>query len=170
MFVYEEAWDYQGYLNSDLLEYKEKQEKIFEKIQLSNNSITMIKNIKVTVNLVVFAEVYCPDCRAIIPYIEKIRQLNSKINVSIFPRTGNETYLVAHSAQAKIPTVLMEDLRRGEDNFVPVYEEFPEFIKEELKNIKNDEEKNDLINTFRKGLRNEKLEEYLVEKILDILK
>ena len=32
MLVYEEAWDYNGYLESDLLEYREKQEKIFEKI------------------------------------------------------------------------------------------------------------------------------------------
>ena len=41
MFVYEEAWDYNGYLESDLLEYREKQEKIFEKIELKQENIKM---------------------------------------------------------------------------------------------------------------------------------
>ena len=60
MFVYEEAWDYNGYLESDLLEYREKQEKIFEKIELKQENIKKIKAIQNTVNLVVFAEIYCP--------------------------------------------------------------------------------------------------------------
>ena len=134
MLVYEEAWDYNGYLESDLLEYREKQEKIFEKIELSQKNIKKIKGIHNTVNLVVFAEIYCPDCRALIPYIEKIKNLNSKINVSIFPRKGNENYLTAHSKEGKIPTILMEDLKKGDEIFVPVFEEFPDKIKNEICN------------------------------------
>ena len=38
MFVYEEAWDYNSYLESDLIEYKEKQEKIYEKFYRTDKS------------------------------------------------------------------------------------------------------------------------------------
>ncbi len=169
MFVYEEAWDYNGYLESDLLEYKEKQEKIFSKIELSDNNIKKIKKIHNTVNLVVFAEVYCPDCRALVPYIEKIRSLNNKINVSIFPRKGNENYLTAHSKEGKIPTVLMEDLKKGDEIFVPILEEFPEKIKSEILSLTNEEEKSNFIYEYRTGHRNNEIENYLVEKILKIL-
>ena len=169
MFVYEEAWDYSGYLESDLLEYKEKQEKIFSKIELDDKNIKKIKKIHNTVNLVVFAEVYCPDCRALLPYIEKIRSLNSKINVSIFPRKGNENYLTAHSKEGKIPTVVMEDLKKGDEIFVPILEEFPEKIKNEILSLTDEDEKSKLIYEYRTGHRNNEIENYLVEKILKIL-
>ena len=169
MFVYEEAWDYNGYLESDLLEYREKQEKIFEKIELKQENIKKIKAIQNTVNLVVFAEIYCPDCRALVPYIEKIRSLNSKINVSIFPRKGNENYLTAHSKEGKIPTVLMEDLKKGDEIFVPILEEFPEEIKNEISAFSEETEKSNLVYEYRTGHRNNEIENYLVEKILKIL-
>ena len=51
MLVYEEAWDYNSYLDSDLLEYKEKQEKIFDKISLNQKNIKKIKGINKIVNL-----------------------------------------------------------------------------------------------------------------------
>lgn len=169
MLVYEEAWDYEGYLDSDLLEYKEKQEKIFEKISLDKKSIKRLKSINEIVNLVVFAEIYCPDCRALIPFVEKIRTVNSQINVSIFPRKGNEKFMLNHSEEARIPTVLMEDLKKGDEVFVPIFEEFPSDLKKELKVLENEKEKEGLIHEYRTGKRNAEIEEFLLNQIFKVL-
>lgn len=162
MFVYEEAWDYNSYLESDLIEYKEKQEKIYEKINFSESSIKKIHQIDTTINLVIFAELYCPDCRALIPFVEKLRLLNSKINISIFPRKGNEVYLSKHSLNASIPTILMEDLKDGKENFITIFDEFPPLIKEEFSKL-NEEDKEKAIYDYRTGKRNLEIENYLVD-------
>lgn len=169
MLVYEEAWDYNSYLDSDLLEYKEKQEKIFEKISLSKENIEKIEGINKIVNLVIFAEIYCPDCRALIPFVEKIRNLNSHINISIFPRKGNEEYLIKHTGVARIPTVLMEDLQKGDEIFVPIFEEFPSNIRKQLDYLEYPSEKEKLIYDYRTGKNNREIEDFLVKKILELL-
>lgn len=169
MLVYEEAWDYNGYLDADLLEYKEKQEKIFDKIILDKKNVKKIKSINKIVNLVVFAEVYCPDCRALIPYIEKIRTLNENINVSIFPRKGNEAFMEKHTGVARIPTVLMEDLKKGDEEFVSIFEEFPIDFKKELEALELEEDKEKFVYDYRTGKRNQEIEEFLMKKIFEVL-
>ena len=62
-------------------EYSEKQLKIMDKITLSNETIKKINSIDKEINILVVAQVYCPDCRAIIPFIEKFSELNNKIKV-----------------------------------------------------------------------------------------
>ncbi len=167
MFVYEEAWDYKGNLNSDLADYKIKQEKIYDRIELKEENIEKIKNIKSTINIVVFAEIYCPDCRALIPFIEKFNRLNEKINLNIFPREGNEKYLEIHSELSRIPLVLIEDIQKGEDEFVNIFEERLPSINEKLSELEKSEEKDDLIYRWRTGKFNEELEEYLIKRILE---
>lgn len=169
MLVYEEAWDYNGYLDSDLLEYKEKQEEIFSKIELDKKSIKKIKGIKSIVNLVIFAEIYCPDSRALIPFIEKIRVLNNHINISIFPRKGNEAFMEHYSNTPKIPTILMEDLKKGDENFVMIFEEFPEVTKVEIESKTDEADKIKLIYDYRTGRRNSEIESILIEGILKTL-
>lgn len=169
MLVYEEAWDYNSYLDSDLMEYKEKQERIFEKISLSQKNTKKIKEINKIVNLVIFAEIYCPDCRALIPFVEKIRSLNNHINISIFPRKGNEEYLIRHTGVAKIPTVLMEDLQKGDEIFISIFDEFPTKIREQLDTLEYPSEKEKLIYDYRIGKYNEEIENFLVEKIIALL-
>lgn len=167
MFVYEEAWDYNGYLDSDLAEYKLKQEKIYDRIVLKEENIEKIKKIKSIINIVVFAEIYCPDCRALIPFVEKFNRLNEKINLNIFPREGNEKYLEIHSEASRIPLVLVEDIQKGEDEFVNIFEERLPSINEELLQAHSTDAKDELIYRWRTGKFNEELEEYLVKRILE---
>ncbi len=167
MFVYEEAWDYTGYLNSDLAEYRIKQEKIYNKIELKKENIEKIKNIKSIINVVVFAEIYCSDCRALVPFVEKISRLNERINLNIFPREGNEKYLEIHSEASKIPLVLVEDIQKGEDEFVNIFEERLPSVNEKLEEIESDSEKDELIYKWRTGKFNEELEKYLVKRIME---
>lgn len=169
MFVYEEAWDYEGYLNSDLLEYKLKQERIFEKLQLKAENIKKIQNIKNTVNVVIFAEIYCPDCRAVVPFLEKFSRINENITINIFPREGNREYISFHSQNSYIPLVLVEDTKKGEDEFVRILEESLPQVIEKYKSVENIEERRKIIYEFRTGQMNDELENYLVNKILEII-
>jgi len=167
MFVYEEAWNYEGYLNSDLLEYKVKQEKIFDKIELSLETQKKIKLIKNTVNIVIFAEIYCPDCRAVVPFLEKFSRLNNNFNINIFPREGNKSYISKHSKFSYIPLVLLEDISKGEDEFVNILEGSLPRIMSKMDNSVS-KEREEAIYEFRTGKNNLELENYLIDKILEI--
>lgn len=169
MFVYEEAWDYDSYLESDLAEYKEKQEKIFERINLHEDTVKKLEEINSIVNIVVFAEIYCPDCRALIPYLEKFARKNEKININIFPRKGNEKYVERHSKESKIPLVLVEDFQKGEEEFETIFEEVLPSVKKELDENKDILEKERIVYEFRTGKRNEELEKYLMERIIQVI-
>ena len=63
----------------------------------------------------------------------------------------------------------MEDLKKGDEIFVPILEEFPEEIKNEISAFSEETEKSNLIYEYRTGHRNNEIENYLVEKILKIL-
>lgn len=169
MFVYEEAWDYEGYLNSDLLEYRRKQEKVFDEINLSQDTEEKIRGIKNLVNVVIFAEIYCPDCRVVIPYLEKFARLNENITINIFPREGNKSYISFHSKNSYIPLVLVEDTKRGEDEFVRIFEESLPSVIEKYKNTEDESERRNIIREFRSGKMNDELERHLLKSILDII-
>lgn len=167
MFVYEEAWNYEGYLNSDLLEYKVKQEKIFDKIKLSLDTENKLKLIKTTVNIVIFGEIYCPDCRAVVPFLEKFARVNPNININIFPREGNKAYMSKHSKVSYIPLVLIEDISKKEGEFINILEGSLPRIMKMLENL-DPKEREETIYKFRIGKNNEELENYLIDKILEI--
>lgn len=169
MFVYEEAWDYEGYLNSDLLEYRRKQEKAFDEISLSRDTEEKIRSIKNLVNIVIFAEIYCPDCRRVVPFLEKFARLNENITVNIFPREGNKSYISFHSENSFIPLVLVEDTKRGEDEFVRILEESLPSVIEKYKNTEDETERKNIIGEFRSGKMNVELEGYLLKRIMDII-
>jgi thiol-disulfide isomerase/thioredoxin len=131
MLKYEEAWNYNEYLRSSLIEYREKQEKIFSKISLKQENIEKIRKIKTKVNIVAFAEIYCPDCRAVIPFLEKVRQENDNIDLYIFPREENEHYLAKITNESRIPSVFIEDIEKEELNLI--YEEILPDLKSKIK-------------------------------------
>ncbi|TDT71827.1 thioredoxin-like protein [Hypnocyclicus thermotrophus] len=168
MLKYEEAWNYNEYLRSSLIEYRKKQEKIFSKISLKKENIKKIKNIKTKVNIVVFAEIYCPDSRAVIPFLEKTRQENENIDLYIFPREGNEHYLSKITNETKIPSIFIEDIEQEE--LCLIYEEILPDLKFKIKeHILRDEKDiaQEIIYNYRIGKYNDQLEEYLVNKIIE---
>ena len=63
---------FQDYLKfSDNEEYSQKQLKIIDKITLSEETEKAVKSINKEIKILCLAQVYCPDCRAIVPFMKK---------------------------------------------------------------------------------------------------
>ena len=63
---------FEKYLNSEGdTENKERQLKIINKIILSDESVQKIKNINKEIKILAVAEIYCPDCRAVVCFCDK---------------------------------------------------------------------------------------------------
>ena len=70
---------FEKYLNSEGdTENKERQLKIINKIILSDESVQKIKNINKEIKILAVAEIYCPDCRAVVCVMGKIYLKNDK--------------------------------------------------------------------------------------------
>jgi hypothetical protein len=167
MLKFEEAWDYNEYLISSLKEYHVKQSKIYDKISLDPDVINKIKELRINTNIIVFAEIHCPDSRVVIPILEKMRLENDKINLYIFPRTGNEKYMELHTENSKMPSIMIEDIGLGEDELVLIYEEFLPSFKKTVESSEADK-KEDLIYQYRTGSHNNEIQHFLIDEILKI--
>ncbi len=173
MLKLEEAWDYEDYIGSALHEhYKTAQHKMFEKLSLTKEVEDDLSKIDTLTNIFVFGEVSSPDCRVIIPILEKMRRTNQNINLYIFPRKGNEKFLSLNTEEDKIPSVMVEDVGNEDllsEGLILILEEFPETLKLDLSG-KGSEEKQELISSFRNGELSEIVQKELMNKILKIIK
>lgn len=167
MLKLEEAWDYNEYLISSLKEYHLKQDEIYEKISLTEEVIEKVKEIRINTNIIVFAEIYCPDSRIVLPLVEKMRQINDRLNVYIFPRAGNEKYMELHTEHSKIPSIMVEDIGLPEDELILIYEEFLPSFKKDLE-LSAETERGNLISKYRTGNYNNEIQNYLIHEILKI--
>lgn len=109
--LYLQGIDYDKYLNSKGASEKEKSEKIYNDIVLTDEEIKKIEEVKEKVNILAFAEVWCPDCIVSVPGLKKLNDINSLIDFSVVGREGNEEYLEEYKEdnKAKIPTFLIMD-------------------------------------------------------------
>ncbi len=84
-------------------------------LNLSSEAVTDVLKTKIlaveSANIVVFAEVWCPDCMINVAALEVIHQLNSNIKYSIVTRSGHEEELksITPDHSAKIPTFVSVD-------------------------------------------------------------
>ncbi|MDR2136773.1 MAG: thioredoxin family protein, partial [Synergistaceae bacterium] len=62
------------------------------------------------ITLVVFADIGCPDCRAVLPFLGKIPRINPKISV-VFGEwnAASESFLQQRLGTGRVPTVLALD-------------------------------------------------------------
>ena len=142
--------NYNDYLkfNEDI--YAEKQEKILPKVVIDYDTTNKIKKISKTIHLMVFGEPYCPDCRAVVAVLEKIRSCNPNyINIEYIPRKGNETRLKTIS-EGKIPTIFLVDGTK----LTTIISERPDSVK---KLIEESENPNETIYNFRTGKYNNEI-------------
>lgn len=158
----ENGMNYEEYLDSSLEEYKEKQLKIEGFIELEDDTIEKLKNIKNERNILVFAETYCPDSREVMAVLNEMKKY-VKINLYIFPRKDNEDELKKITGYAKIPTLIKLDKNKNitGDYFI----EFPDKFRDILKN-KTETEIKDKIHEFRRGKYNDLILEEIINKIL----
>jgi len=102
---------FEEFVNTDTSTYKEKTLEIYDFINFDDEYIEKIKSINKVVNVLVCAEMWCPDCMINVPVLEKMRKLNSNINISIVKKEGNESFFSKYTQGGviKIPTFVFYD-------------------------------------------------------------
>ncbi len=125
--------EFDHFILGDDESYKEKALEIYENIKIDENLVDRIKSINKKINVLVFAEIWCPDCVINLPALKKICDLNPNIIMKILPREGNEKYMEDHkiNGKAKIPTFVFMD---QDFNSIGSFIEIPDIIKEIVSN------------------------------------
>lgn len=159
--LYENGIAYEEFMSQDDGAYQEKILEIYNNIEIDNTLLDKINSIHKEINVLVFAEIWCPDCVINLPALKKICDLNKAINMKVVAREGNEEYLDDYKVdgKAKIPTFIFMDA-----DFKPLgtFIEIPQVIGEIL--AKGDQV--DIIVTKRKYRKGE----FTQETIKDIIK
>lgn len=134
----------------------------YEKTSLSEGAKEKLGKLISSRKVVGFSEGYCPDCVAVLPYMERMKEENKNIDFTIKHKTGNEEALVEVAGESRIPLLISFD-ENGEP--LSVFLEFPEKLKAEMRSAAI-EDKKELVVKFRSGAYNNLIEEAL----LDLLK
>ncbi|KNF07948.1 hypothetical protein CLPU_10c00020 [Gottschalkia purinilytica] len=127
--LFDEGLTFDEFIKTDTGSYREKTLEILDKITFEEEYINKIKSIKHKVNILVCAEMWCPDCMINLPVIQKMKQYNNNIEISIIEKEGNEEFFkeFCPSEKIKIPTFIIYD-----ENFkeLGTFIEHPKALKE----------------------------------------
>ncbi|WZL72775.1 thioredoxin family protein [Clostridiaceae bacterium 35-E11] len=158
--LFKKGLSFMEFVNQDKDTYKEKTLEIYENIVVDPAVENEIKTVDRLVNVLVFAEIWCPDCMINVPALQKMADINPNFVLAIVSREGNESYMDNYkvNGKPKIPTfVFMDKDFQVQGAFV----EQPHIIKETEAKGKQVE----IIvakRKYRKG-------EYIVETMKEIL-
>ena len=138
--------------------YRKKGLEILESIDFAEEYIDKIKNIDEEINILIYGEIWCADCMINIPVIEKMREYNDNIRLSIFNKEKKIESGMKLEERVKLPTFIVYD---KDFNELGDFKEFPRKLK---RVIDNGNESNTLVNIrkYRKG-------DYVEETLSDIL-
>lgn len=161
--LFEKGISFDEFVNRDSNSYRDKTLEIFSGIKFEENNINRIKNIDKNINILICAEIWCPDCMINVPVVEKLRQINENIHISIVDKDGNEDFFRSFNNEdiLKIPTFIFYDEYY---NVLGDFIERPNFVKE----VYNRGNQPEIIVTMRKYKKGEYTEETLRD-ILDAL-
>jgi len=105
--LYSQGHDFDTFMNGDGGEHVDK---VLDFLKLSSEAITDSVKDKIMavkpVHMIVFGEVWCPDCMINMAALEAMCKLNSNIQYTIVKRDSNEEVLksITPDHSAKIPT------------------------------------------------------------------
>ncbi|SNS38149.1 Thioredoxin [Anaerovirgula multivorans] len=120
---------FEAFLNKDQDINREKTLEIYNSITLEEELVHRIKEIGAVIKILVFAEIWCPDCVINVPALQKIKEINPNIEFRILPREGNEIYMEPYKVggKTKIPTFIVLDNDYKEKG---AFLEIPKTLKE----------------------------------------
>lgn len=119
--------NYENYINFNDGEGKFEQEEMLKNIVIDLELSNEIKSISSEKNLLIFAEPFCPDCRILVAFVERIRKLNpNNITVEYLSREGNRAKLNMLSENSRIPSVFLMDGIK----ITKILEEYPDELKD----------------------------------------
>lgn len=155
---------FEDYLKFEVTEAEEdkKQLRIIEKISLSKETEKAIKAIDKDITIIAVAQVYCPDCRATVPFLKKFSDLNSKIKVDYRSREAAKEFFLDTDERIKIPTLISY----VDGKYNTFWNEFPAVVKKKMD--ENPENFEDIKYNFRIGKFNAEIEKELVDYLTSL--
>ncbi|MFZ5966201.1 MAG: thioredoxin family protein [Bacillota bacterium] len=140
--------------------YQDKILDIYKNIMIEESLIKEIEEISKDIYVLVFAEIWCPDCMINVPALQKISDLNQHIKIRIVPREGNEAYMENYkiNGKPKIPTFVFMN---GNFEEIGTFIEQPQIVKDVVAKGKQV----DIIVVKRKYNKGE----YAIETVREIL-
>jgi thiol-disulfide isomerase/thioredoxin len=117
------------FVNKDKDTHKEKTLQNYHRIEVDEKLENQIKEVDETIYILVFGEIWCPDCMINVPALQKMADINEKIIIRIVSREGNEGHMHNYSVNGKprIPTfVVMNQQFQEKGTFI----EQPQTIKD----------------------------------------
>lgn len=138
--------------------YREKGLEILESINFDEEYIKEINSINEEVNILIYGEIWCADCMINIPVVEKMKQYNNKVKMSIVNKEIKIENNVKLEEHIRLPTFIVYD---KDFNELGTFKEFPRKLKEIME---SGNESNSLVNIrkYRKG-------DFTQETLKDIL-
>lgn len=162
MLDFTKSLTFEEYLKKQQEKYGDVQDRAYENTTLSAHTKNSIKNLKETIHVAVFSEGFCPDCIVTIPFIQRLKEENSNLDIHIFPRTGFEDFLNNAVGDSRIPTVITFDSSMAPKG---AYVEIPKELSTKMLSLTTDERKA-LISEYREGKYNDLIEKNLLNIIL----
>lgn len=156
-----DGFNFKQYYSRGTEEQKKAQKLAYENTMLSEDTINVLNNLDSEINVIIFSENYCPDCRVTLPFIEKMQEINNNIKVYIFSRIGNEELMESCTPDPRVPTVMTFDKRMESKG---IYIEMPEKVRDMLINS-TVLEKRRIIMDYRIGKFNNIIQEQLLQII-----
>lgn len=127
--LFDKGISYDELLQGSNDDNKNKINEVFNNIDFDKNNIDRTKSIDKEVNVLMVAELWCPDCIINVPVVKKMQELNSNINISIVDVEENRDFFSKYAIEGKvkIPTFVFYDEDFKEiGNFI----EKPSIVKE----------------------------------------
>ena len=155
---------FEDHLKFEVTEAEEdkKQLRIIEKISLSKETEKAIKAIDKDITIIAVAQVYCPDCRATVPFLKKFSDLNSKIKIDYRSREAAKEFFLDTDERIKIPTLISY----VDGKYNTFWNEFPAVVKKKMD--ENPENFEDIKYNFRIGKFNAEIEKELVDYLTSL--
>lgn len=127
--LYSSGISFEQFMTQDDGDYIEKMLDIYNNVEVNDDLLGKINSIHKKINVLIFAEIWCPDCVINVPALKKICDLNEDINMKIVPREGNEEYLNDYKidGKTKTPTFIFMD---SDFKVLGAFIEIPQVMKE----------------------------------------
>lgn len=153
----QECISYDEYIQTAKDEEKVFIEELDKQGILFEDELYKIRELKEKVKVMVITDTFCKDSATTMPFLIKLASLNKNIEVKFLKKQGNEQIFT----ESRIPTILRLN---NNDEVYKRYIEFPEVVKEKIKD-KSDEERKAIVEELRAG----KYNRYIQEEIIDLL-
>lgn len=130
-------------------------------IDMTDENLEKINNIKHNLDILVFTETRCKDSATTMPFLMKLCNMNNNIKVKFFRMKGNEDLVEDLIGEKRIPSIVILDKNK---NVRRKYIEFPYKVKKILENS-SIEDTQLIIDSMRGGDFNKEIQADLIKFI-----